>query len=198
MDIRQVRECLGRVKPYYLKNETLRALGALVSGLKGALSLPGGLTTDVRGPLREAVQLMARDELVKKRLPAQLMYQQGQERQLLQTLVSIHKDIEAELNSEPYEVAAARKLRLDQALNQGLKSLQAGRVSEADEYFQQAAGNYRDEHRLFLYIGKSLLEAGAGKRALPYLRKGIEVTPDDAEMAAVLAEAAQAVKATSE
>lgn len=198
MDIRQVREHLGRVKPYYLKNETLRALGALVSGLKGALSLPGGLTSDVRGPLREAVQLISRDEMIKKRLPVQLMYQQGQERQLLALLTKLHKDIDDELNTEPREVAAARKLRLDHALNQGMRSLEAGRVSEADEYFQQALTNYRDERSLFMYIGKALVGAGAYKRSLPYLRKGQEVNPDNAEIPELIEKANQGIKAASE
>ncbi|MDR2726919.1 MAG: hypothetical protein LBC10_02880 [Deltaproteobacteria bacterium] len=198
MDIRQIRENLGRVKPYYLKNETLRALAALINGLKGALTLPGGLPTDVRAPLREAVQLMTRDELVKKHTEVRLAYQQGEERQLLTALVALHHNIETELNSENDATAIARKQRLDQALNQGLRSLEAGRVSEADEYFQQAVANYRDEHRLFFYIGKSLLEADAAKRSVPYLRKGVETNPDDNEMSAMLEKANQAVKAAAE
>ena len=198
MDIRQIREHLGRVKPYYLKNETLRALGSLISGLRGAVALPGGLPADVRGPLREAVQLMARDDLIKKRLAIPLMYQQGQERQLLGMLAKLHQEIETELNTEDDATASGRKLRLDQAINQGLRSLEAGRVSEADDYFQQAVANYRDEHRMFFYIGKSLVEANAAKRSVPYLRKGMEVSPDDAEMAAMLEKANQIIKATAE
>ena len=197
MDIRQIREHMGRVKAYYLKNETLRALASLISGLKGALALPGGLPADVRGPLREAVQLLARDELIKKHA-GQLMYQQGQERQLLAVMMRLRDVIEAELNSEDEAVSAARKLRLDQALNQGLRSLEAGRVSEADEYFQQALVNCRDEYRAYFYIGKSLLEANAAKRSLPYLRKGVEACPDDAEMSAMLEKANQAVRVAAE
>jgi tetratricopeptide (TPR) repeat protein len=200
MDIRQIREHLGRVKAYYLKNETLRSMDALINGLKGALTLPGGLPTNVRSPLREAVQLVAKEDLVKKRVPAAtpLMYQQGQERQLLAVLMDLRKEIDEDLNSEDYETAAARKLRLDQALNQGLRSLEAGRVSEADEYFQQALANYRDEHRVFFYIGTSLVEANAAKRAMPYLRKGVAAAPDDEEMAAMLETANQAIKAAAE
>jgi hypothetical protein len=96
MDVRQVREYLGRVKAYYLKNEALLSMDALISGLKGALTLPGGLPVDVRSPLREAVQLVAKEDLVKKRVPAAtpLMYQQGQERQLLAVLTDLRKEID--------------------------------------------------------------------------------------------------------
>ena len=195
MDIRQIREYLGRVKPYYLKNDTLRALSALINGLKGALALPGGLPVDVRSPLREAVQMMCKDALVKKHSEVQLAYQQGQERQLLTALLTMYQHIDAELNSEDDATATARKLRLDQALNQGLRSLEAGRVSEADEYFQKALANYRDECRVFFYIGKSLLEANAVKRALFYLRKGAEADPNDEELVALLEKANQANQA---
>jgi hypothetical protein len=194
MDIRQVREYLGRVKPYYLKNETLRALAALISGLKGALGMPGGIPTPVRGSIREAVQLMARDEMVKKRLPVQLMYQQGQERQLLVLLAKLHKEIDEELNREDYDTAKTRKQSLDHTMNQGLRSLEGGRVSEADEYFHEALKFYRDEHRLFFYIAKSLVDAGAAKRALPYLKKGLELAPGDAEMTALLDRANQLIR----
>ena len=198
MDMRQVREHLGRVKPYYLKNETLRALNSLITGLKGALLLPGGIPTPVRGSVREAVQLMSRDEMVKKRLPAQFMYQSGQERQLLAMLINIYKNIETELNTEDYETTSQRKQQLDNTLNQGLRSLEAGRIPEADEYFHQALTHYRDEHRLFFFIAKSLIEADAPKRAVPFLRKGLEVIPNDAEMAALLDRATQMIKGSAE
>ena len=198
MDMRQVREHLGRVKPYYLKNETLRALHSLITGLKGALLLPGGMPTPVRGSVREAVQLMARDEMIKKRLPTQLMYQSGQERQLLAVLIKTYKEIETELNTENYDTTSQRKQQLDAMLNQGLRSLEAGRVPEADEYFHQAITYYRDEHRLFFFIAKSLIEADAPKRAVPFLRKGLEVAPDDTEMAELLERASQMIKGSAE
>jgi predicted Zn-dependent protease len=71
-------------------------------------------------------------------------------------------------------------------------------VSEADEYFQQALANYRDENRVFFYIGKSLVEANAAKRAVPYLRKGVGVAPEDEEMHEMLEKAELAVKAAAE
>ena len=186
MDARQIREELGRAKSAYQKKDTLRALVTLINALKAALSLPGGLPLDVRSSLREAVQLVGKDELVQPCAPTPLVYQPGEERPLLGRLIAVHKEVVAQMNTEDYETASARKLRIDQALNQGLRSLEAKRVSEADEYFQQAVANCRDECRVFYYIGKSLLDAGAGKRALFYLRNGVEAAPEDVEMAALL------------
>jgi tetratricopeptide (TPR) repeat protein len=194
MDVRQIREELGRVKSAYQKKDSVRALSTLINALKAALALPGGLPSDVRSPLREAVQLVGKDELVQPHAPEPLVYQPGQERRLLSLLLTVHKEVLAQMNTEDYETASARKLRMDQALNQGLRSLEAGRLSEADEYFQQAIANYRDESRVFHYIGKLLLDAGAAKRALFYLRKGVEQAPGDAGMSALMNAALQAVR----
>jgi tetratricopeptide (TPR) repeat protein len=195
MDARQIREELGRARSAYQKKETVRALTALITALRAALSLPGGLPSDIRSLLREVVQLVGKDELVLPHIAdAPLAYQQGKERQLLSLLVTVHNEVVARMNAEDYETAAARKLRIDQALNQGVRSLEAKKLSEADEYFQQAIANYRDEHRVFYYIGKLLFDAGANKRALFYLRKGAEQAPEDAEMSTLMNVAAQAVR----
>lgn len=183
MDIRQIRENFGRVKAYYLKNDTLRAMGVLIVGLKEAIKLSGGLPTDVRSQLREAVQFINRDEMVKKFSPNGVSYQPSQERQLLISLVDIYKKIQEDNEKEDYEVAKERKQCLDQALNLGLKNLEAGKISEADQCFQEAISFYKNEHRIFFYIAKSLIDAGQVKRAGVYIKKGLELVPTDKEMA---------------
>ena len=96
MDVRKIRENLGRIKIYYLKGETLRALGFAVMALKDVVRAGGAPPVDVRGPLREGVQLLARDKDVKRLSKAPLMYQPGQERALLLTLATLYKQLEEE------------------------------------------------------------------------------------------------------
>lgn len=180
MDLRKIRENLGRIKVYYLKGDTLRALGAAVVALK-ALAVPGVvLPVDVRGLLREGVQLLARDKDVKRLLKTPLMYQPGQERALLLHLAQVYKQLEEEAGREDHDAALARKRRLDQALNVGQRLLAQGKASEADASFQEALAFYRDEHRVFQLVGKWLLDAGQPRRALSYLRKAVELEPDNA------------------
>ncbi len=189
MDIRAIREQLGRVKPYFLRNETLRALTAAVMGLKGVVESNTPPPADVRGLIRDAVQLLGRDELIKKHLQGQLMYQPGSERKILVQLVDLYKKIKHELEYEGFDDAMGRKQKLDQALNMGLKLLEQGQASEADANFAEALTHYKDEHRLFLFIGKALLDAGEVRRALPYLKRGSEANPEDKEIANYLQKA---------
>ena len=65
----------------------------------------------------------------------------------------------------------------------------SGNSRKADAAFQDALKFYRDENRVFQLIGKYLLDAGQGRRALTYLRKAVELEPDNAAAQALLAEA---------
>lgn len=186
MTTREIREQLGRVKPYYLRNETLRALTALLSALKGLG--PGIPPMDIRGPLREAINLVTRDQQVKDLLATPLVYQPGQEKSLLAQLLPVYKTLDAAQNIETREQALERKIQLDQNYNLGLRHLEQNRVSEADASFAHAITFHRDEHRIFCMIAKALQGAGEIRRAYPYAKRGAEVLPDEPDAQALFAE----------
>lgn len=180
MTIREIREQLGRVKHYYLRNETLRALAAVVSALSalGKTAPP----MDLRGPLREAISLITRDALVKDLLRAPIIYQPGQEKAILAQLAPIYKMLHEAENIESHEDALNRKIQLDQAYTQGLRHLEQNRISEGDAEFARCLTFYKDEHRIFCMIAKALLDAGEVRRAYPYAKRGAEVQPDQQDV----------------
>lgn len=189
MDIRVIRDYFGRVKPHHLRGETMRALSAALTGLKGVVALNAPLSTEIRSYIREASQLLARDEQIKKHLKAPLIYQAGQERQLFAVLAGVYKAILDETGREDHDAALARKQKIDHAYNLGMKLLSQGDVSGADAAFSEAMRLYRDEDRLFLLIGKALLEAGEMRRAASCLQQGLENVPGDPELQALLTKA---------
>lgn len=186
MNIREIREQLGRVKTYYLRNETLRSVGSLVAALRGLGASPAPM--DIRGSIREAVQLLARDPKLMECLTAPLVYQSGQEKAVLVLLAPAYKLMQEAENFENHDNALNRKVQLDQALNLGMRHLEQKRVSEADAEFARAISFYKDEHRLFYLIAKALMEAGEVRRAYPYAKKSVELQPDLAEVQALHAE----------
>jgi predicted Zn-dependent protease len=186
MDVRKVRESLGRVRTSFQRNETRRALAFFISGLQSI----GNSTTppEVRGDIREAVQLLARDEQIRKHFPGgqNTSYTPGQEKALLQLVTQIHDMlVEAEGKESPEE-ALARKIKIDQTFNAGKKLMEQGKASEADASFAEAVQSYKDEHRLFYMIAKLLVDAEEVVRAGHYLKKGLEVLPDDPDLMALL------------
>lgn len=189
MDIRVIRDYFGRVKPHHLRGETMRALSAALTGLKGVVALNAPLSTEIRSYIREASQLLARDEQIKKHLKAPLIYQAGQERQLFAVLAGVYKALLEETGREDHDAALARKQKIDHAYNLGMKLLSQGDVSEADAAFSEAIRFYRDEDKLFLLIGKALLEAGEVRRAVARLQEGLESLPGDPELQALLTKA---------
>ena len=198
MNIRQIRENFGRARTSFQRNEMVRALHCFVSGLQelGGSAPP----TDIRGDIRETLQLLVRDEQVRAFLPGgQCAYTPGREKELLAFFTKIHDQIKEDAETEDHEVALARKIKLDQAYNAGKKFLEQGRVSEADASFAEAVFAYRDEHRLFCMIAGLLVDAREVVRAGPYLKKGLEVLPGDPELMKLLERARalrQAMKAS--
>ena len=182
MTSKEIRDHLGRVKPYYLRNEIVRALAAAISGLQGLGNTPP--STDMRGLIREAVQLLSRDKQVRKYTrEGALIYQPGQERAILVQLALAYKGIQAEMAHEDHDATVARKVKLDQAYTQGLRHLEQKRSPEADAAFTEALNSYKDEHRVLFLMGKALMDAGEVRRALPYLKRGVEAEPDNEEVA---------------
>ncbi len=185
MDSRGIKEQLARIKVYYLKNETLRALGCAVLGIKGIIQLGITPPTEMRGLIREGVQLLSRDETIRQHLRAPLVYQPGQERQVLAQLASVYKILHEALGREDRQTAFARKQKIDQNLNLGLRLLAQGQVSEADAAFAEAVKYCRDEFTLFKIIGKALVGAHEERRAAPYVKKALEAFPRDTELVAL-------------
>ena len=197
MNIRQIRENLGRVRTSFQRNEMLRALYCFVEGLRG---LGGNAPPmDIRGDIREALQLLVRDEQVKALLPdGQCNYTPGQEKELHALFTKIHDQLKEAAETEGRESALPRKIKLDQAYNAGKKLLEQGKVSEADASFAEAVLAYKDEHRLFYMIANLLIDAKEAVRAGPYLKKGLEALPGDPDLMELLERARalrQAMKA---
>lgn len=182
MEVRQIKEQFGRLKHYYLKGDSLRSLGCVVVGLKGIVARGSAPTIELRGIIREALQLLAYDPKIKECCPTPLIYQPGKERKLLGELAHIYKILLDKANTEEWNIAFARKQKLDQSFNLGAKLLAQKQISEADAAFSESISYCKDEYILYKMIAKLLIEAGEARRAATYVKKGLEVLPKDAEL----------------
>ncbi len=182
MSVKEIKENLSRAKSYAQRQDTERAVGALINALR--LLGTKALASDLRPVMRETVQNLGRNPTIKEIWPHPLNYQPGQEAQLLAPFAQIYKTLCQE-EEEGRDAAKSRKLRIDQTLNAGIKLLQQKRVSEADACFAEAVKNYKDEHALFGMIGKALMEVNEFRRAYPYLKRGAEVAPQNANVQAL-------------
>ena len=188
MDLLKTREQLGRIRVYYLKGDTLRALASAVMALRD-LAQMSNLPTDMRSMLRDGIGFLARDEELKRYLKRPLAYQPGQEKALFIQLGAAYKEMAAQAGQESRDEAFARKQKLDRALNMGQKLVAQGKFSEAEEAFREAVSYYRDEHRLFQMIAKCFIDADQPRRAIDYLRKALEIEPDNEPARLMLEEA---------
>ncbi|MCR4666192.1 MAG: tetratricopeptide repeat protein [Desulfovibrio sp.] len=177
MNIRKIREDLGRVRTSCQRRDVPHGLYLLISSLKEL----GGQkpTTDLRADFREAVNMIASDPEFKAVCAQPLIYKPGSERELLGMLIQVYQTMVGKKNTETYEEASARKLRIDHSLRDGKKFLSHGRVQDAETCFAEAIKNYKDENALFLLIARAYIEVKEVNRAIGYLREGLKKAPQD-------------------
>ncbi|MBQ7617755.1 MAG: hypothetical protein IJS50_02660 [Desulfovibrio sp.] len=172
MNIRKIKEDLGRAKTSCQRRDFQHGLFLLISSLKEL----GGQrpTTDLRSDFREAITMVASDPIFKSVCGQTVSYKPGTERDILNLMIQVYQTLAGKKNTESYEQASARKLKIDQALRSGKNFLAHGRVADAEQCFAEALKNYRDEHAIFLIIARAYIELKEYGRGLGYLREGLK------------------------
>lgn len=181
MSVKPIILELARAKSYFHRHEVLRSIMSVATALKAMVKTQamGQDRQIIEGALRELVQHLNRTDEVKRYCPkGALTWERGGAKRLFSELAQTLKAIKEESERETIEATRERKLKLDQLLVRGQKSLEYKKLAEAEEAFQEAITLYVDEHKLFYMIGSRLLAADFSKPAIKYLQKGAEVDPD--------------------
>lgn len=186
MNIRKIREDLGRAKASCMRRDLLRALYLTITALKEL----GGQTapSDLRGDIRTAVNTLAFDPGLVDHLPPNVAYQPGNEKELIQIFAKTYKEFKAHDEKEDYETTLQRKLNLDRWIRDGKKFLEEGRPSDADACFSEAMKFYKDEQAVFAMMGKAMMDAGEYVRAMGHARNGLKENPENEDLTRLLEE----------
>ncbi len=182
MSQKNVLDNLGRVKAYYHKNESSKALLSFINALKIVTKNPAQVPTSTRAMIRESVGYITSDQEIKKFLKKPLMYNPGKEKEMLDLCMNAYALMEGAQGLETKEQSRERKANLDKFYNFGIKLLAAKKVSEADKAFQEALKYFKNEKRLFILITTQLCEASEFVRASGYLKRAYELFPDSQEV----------------
>ncbi|MDD4701209.1 MAG: hypothetical protein PHI96_03215 [Desulfovibrio sp.] len=180
MNSRKIREDLGRARASSTRRDPARALYLAISALKDLGGQPA--PTDLRGDVRTTVLTLAADPELKDHLPANLAYQPGNEKDLLQLLANAYQSVMGNTAQEDYETTLQRKLNIDRNLREGKKLLSEGRASEADACFAEATKSYKDELAIFAMMATAMMHAKEYVRALGHVRSGLKEDPKNAEL----------------
>ena len=180
MNIRKIREDLGRSKSSLQRRELPRALFLFATALKELGAQPAPM--DLRGDIRTALAELCADPEYRKESPKALTYQPGKERELLQAINALYKAIIGQEGQEEYQETLNRKLNIDRCFRDGRQFLAQKRPSDADECFTELFKYYRNEFAVHGMIARAMMDAGEYVRALGYLRNGLKERPDDVEL----------------
>ena len=180
MNVRKIREDLGRAKASCARRDPMRALYLTITALKDLGGQPA--PTDLRSDFRATVSELVTDPGLKDILPATLAYQAGGEKELFQLLSACYKKMYDSIAEEDYESTLQRKLNIDHNLKEGKKRLSEGKPSEADACFAEVMKYYKDEQAVFAMMATAMLNAGEYVRALGHVRNGLKESPDNMEL----------------
>ncbi len=187
----EMRDQLLRATRYFGQNKTIECVGLAVMVLRDLGD--NSATSEVAGALRELMNLLGNDAVVKEILGKPLTFSTGHEKIVLAGLTQVFKVLMANKDKEDHATIMARKLKIDRYFNDGMCSIREGRMSDAVQDFDEAFKYYKDEHSLFILVGKAFMDAGAPRRAFPYLARGVIAVPND-EHLKILYEQCMAIK----
>ena len=180
MNIRKIREDLGKVRTSIQRRDIKRAIYLFCLALKevGAQQAP----TDVRGDIRTALADICSDPFYKENNGPQISYQPGKEKDLLVLFSKFYNGLGESLEEEDYETALKRKLNLDRCIRDGKSFISQGKYSDADNSFAEALQFYKNEIAAFGMMAKAMMDAGQYVRATAYLKKGLAQQPNNVEL----------------
>ncbi len=188
MDAKTLLSTIVRAQVQLNKKESLEAMKLLTTALQESGKL-ASVPVEIKAKLRDSLQTLAKDPLFLEYCPKGISYTPGKEAALGAGMQKVVDVIVKKLSTESKEQTRARKMQLDIHYNEGLRLLGRGEASEADEQFAQAISFCKDEFSLYALIGKALMDAGEVRRSLPYFKKGLDASPDDAKMKELCAKA---------
>lgn len=180
MNVRKIREYLGRVKTTIQRRDYQKALELFCAALRELGNQAPPL--DIRGDIRTAVADLCADPLFRKEFSQPVSYQPGKERELLAFFGKFYNSLSGHETEENHETVLARKMNLDRCINNGRAYLTQGKPSEADQCFAEAFKYYKNEFAAFSIMARAMMEAKEYVRALGYLRKGLNEKRDDAAL----------------
>lgn len=180
MNIRKIREDLGRARTCVQRRDYARAIYLFCISLKdlGGQQAPMAL----RGDFRTALADICADPVYKNEYSQPLSWQPGKEKELLQFFNKFYKQIMGTVEQEDYETTLQRKMNLDRCLNDGKTFIAQGKPSDADTCFSEAMKYYKNEIAAFTIMAKAMMEAKEYVRALGYLKKGLNEDPNNSEL----------------
>lgn len=180
MNTRKIREDLGRIRTSIQRRDYPRAVQHLCFALKEL----GGQTAplDLRGDFRTGLADICANPVYKKTNPQPMLYQPGKEKDLYSFFRAFYAALVGEEEEEDYESTLERKLNLDRCINNGKAFITQAKFTEADDCFAEALKYYKDEIAAFAIMAKAMMEAEQYVRALGYIRKGLEKSPNNVEL----------------
>lgn len=185
MDINQIRTQLATAKANVLKGDITTSLKRFIYALHELTKSNAPIPVDLKSMIRDISVEYNSFKQIKDELNINFAYTAGEEKKLLVVCMKAYEHLTKEANKdeESYEDALKRKKALDQHLIAVKDFLSRNFLEEADEEVEKAMKYYRDEHKVFAYLGELYLQSNYVTRAKHFYKKATEMEPNNQDVA---------------
>lgn len=183
--VKQINEHLARAKGYFHRHDVMRCLLSVTHAAKDLVGSPQIVGRDkqtIQMAMAELAQLLSRTEEAQTHMPEGYNYAKGQEKAFFRNSVEFYKKLSEAIKRDEAMQTQARKLKMDRLLLRAGKSLEAGKLAEAMQSYDEAASLCVDEHIIFTMIARALLgsdAAGSTEAALPWAKRAVQADPEN-------------------
>lgn len=184
MDINQIRTQIAAAKANVLKGDITNSLKRFIYALHALTQSNAAIPTDVKSLIRDTAIEYNSFKQIKDELGISFNYVAGEEKKLLVACMKAYEHLSKEpAEEESYEDALKRKKNLDAHLIAVKDFLSRNFLEQADAEVEKAMKFYRDEHKIFAYLGELYLQNNYITRAKSFFKKATEAEPNNQDVA---------------
>lgn len=184
MDINQVRTQIATAKANVLKGDITNSLKRFIYALHALVQGGVQIPTEIKTLIRDTATEYNSFKQIKDELGISFNYVAGEEKKLLVACMKAYEHLtKEEKEEESYEDALKRKKNLDAHLIAVKDFLSRNFLEQADEEVEKAMEYYKDEHKIFAYLGELYLQSNYITRAKHFFKQATEAEPNNQDVA---------------
>lgn len=184
MDINQIKTQLATAKANVIKGDITGSLKRFIYALHALTQGNAQIPTEIKSLIRDTATQYSSFSQIKDELGITFNYVAGEEKKLLVACMKAYEHLSKDAKEdESYEDALKRKKSLDAHLIAVKDFLSRNFLEQADEEVEKAMEFYKDENKIFAYLGELYLQSNYITRAKHFFKRATEVEPNNQEVA---------------
>lgn len=179
-ELTRVRQQLSQIRTQLRMDRILPAIQALHNAITVIIKTPllKAEKEEFEHMVQDALANVMEHPKVREVFPLSIVYNKGQERQLLSDVHELLDVVDSTIQDAAKEALKDLEARRELLFNEGETQLQNGNLREAHEAFDKLSKEFKNDPELMGRIGKVYLNYGIYEEAITYLETALSINPE--------------------